>query len=201
MDTGPTDPREGVAELAEMLGLIRGVLADGSISSAEATHLTCWVQAHPSVVARWPGNVLTQRLTEIFRDGRMDARERARLSDLLARIASNSTGASSPAFSTETDLPLSRPAPVVRFEGRTFVLAGEMRHGPHSACAREITELGGRCDRSVSRRTDYVVIGGSAAGDWFQTGFRDVLDDVVRYRARAVEIAVISEDHWVRALP
>lgn len=53
----------------------------------------------------------------------------------------------------------------------------------------------------MSRRTDYVVLGGLAAGDWHQLGFASEVDDAVRLRARGAAIAIISEEHWAQALP
>jgi len=104
-------------------------------------------------------------------------------------------------FRVATDLPLTRPEPEVVFEGQTFVFAGEMAYGPTHACEREVQERGGMCDRTVNRRTDFVVIGSLAADDWRQSAFGGLVDEVVQYRARGVPIAVITEDLWVAALP
>jgi hypothetical protein len=62
-------------------------------------------------------------------------------------------------------------------------------------------ELGGTCERTVNRRTDYVVIGALAANDWSQSAFGALVDEVVQYRSRGVPIAVITEEHWAAALP
>ena len=105
------------------------------------------------------------------------------------------------AFRLATDLPVTRPPPDVVFEGQTFVFAGELSYGPTHACEREVSDLGGVCERLVNRRTDYVVIGALAASDWSQSDFGSLIDEVVQYRARGVPIAVIPEEHWTAALP
>ena len=102
--------------------------------------------------------------------------------------------------SASADLPLTQPPPEVIFEGQSFVFGGEMAYGPIHACEREVRERGGLCERTVNRRTDYIVIGGFAAADWAQTDFGHLIDDVVQYKERGVPIAVITEDHWVNAL-
>jgi len=180
--------------LAEMVGLVRGVVADGVVSSDEATRLSEWTRANPEPAARWPANILARRLGRIFADGRVDARERDRLAALLAQLAANG-------FPLATDLPITRPEPEVVFEGQTFVFAGELAYGPTRACEREVLELGGTCERTVNRRTDYVVIGALAASDWAQAAFGTLVDEVVQYRSRGVPIAVITEEHWASALP
>jgi hypothetical protein len=186
--------------LAEMMGLVHGVVADGAVSSDEASRLSEWTRANPETAARWPANILARRLGRIFADGRLDGRERERLGALLAQIAQNPE-AIGRGFPLATDLPITHPAPEVIFERQTFVFAGELAYGPTRACEREVMELGGTCERTINRRTDYVVIGALGAADWSQAAFGALIDEVVQYRARGVPIAVITEEHWAAALP
>ena len=186
--------------LAEMIGLVRGVIADGVVSSDEAEHLAEWTRENPEIVTRYPGNILSRRLERIFMDGRVDRRERKRLASLLSQLAENPAGLGG-GYQLATDLPITRPEPEVIFEGQTFVFGGEMAYGPTHACEREVHDLGGVCERMVNRRTDYLVIGSLAAYDWCQTDFASLVDEVVEYRTRGVPIAVIDEQHWTAALP
>jgi len=183
-----------------MVGLVRGVIADGRVSQDEAQRLSEWARDHPHVATRYPANLLSRRLERIFMDGRVDAAEKRRLGSMLAHLAVNPGGLAA-GFSLATDLPLTHPQPDIVFEGQTFVFGGEMAYGPTHACEREVTELGGMCEHTVSRRTCYVVIGALAAADWSQASFGPLIDEVVRYRGRGVPIAVVSEEHWAAALP
>ncbi len=184
--------------MAEMVGLVRGVIADGVVSKDEADRLARWTREHADVATQWPANLLARRLEQIFRDGRVDSRERRHLAAVLSQLAANPSGLG---FRLANDLPLDCPEPEVEFEDRTFVFAGDMAFGPRRACEREVEELGGRCEQSVTRRTDYLVIGGIAALDWAQEGFGGMIDEVVQYRARGVPVAIISEERWIEALP
>lgn len=186
--------------LAEMVGLVRGVIADGAVTSVEAEHLGQWARDNPEIATRYPANILSRRLERIFLDGRVDRRERRRLASLLAQLAENPAGLAG-GFRLATDLPITRPMPEIAFERQTFVFAGEMAYGPTHACEREVLDLGGMCERVVNRRTDFVVIGALAAGDWSQSSFGPLVDEVVQYRARGVPIAVVTEEHWAAALP
>ncbi len=181
-----------------MLGLVRGVIADGAVSEDEARNLARWTRENADIATRWPANLLARRLEQIFRDGRLDARERRYMASVLGQLTENPTGLG---FALATDLPVDRPEPEVVFEGRIFVFAGDMAYGPRRACEREVVELGGECERSVTRRTDYLVIGALSATDWAQEGFGGMVDEVVQFRARGVPIAIISEEHWAEALP
>jgi len=186
--------------LAEMLGLVRGVIADGRVSEEEAQRLSEWTRDNPEIATRYPANLLSRRLERIFMDGRVDGKERNRLGSMLTQLAENPSGFGG-GYPLATDLPITRPAPEVTFEGQTFVFGGGLAYGPTHACEREVLELGGMCEHSVSRRTDYVVIGDLAANDWCQLSFGGLIDEVVQYRSRGVPIAVITEEHWANALP
>jgi len=183
-----------------MVGLVQGVVADGIVSSGEATRLSEWARANPEVAARWPANLLARRLERIFTDGRIDSLERKRLRAMLSQLVANPEGLGR-GFPLATDLPITRPEPAVVFESQTFVFAGEMAYGPTHACEREVQELGGSCERTVNRRTDFVVIGGLAAADWCQAAFGSLMDEVALHRSRGAPIAVITEELWVEALP
>lgn len=185
--------------LAEMVGLIHGVIADGHVSEAEAQRLAEWTRAHPEVATRYPANLLARRLERIFMDGKVDARETERLVSMLAQLAENPSGLGGGA-PLATDLPTTVPAPDIVFGGQTFVFGGAMAYGPLHACEREVIERGGMCEQAVNRRTDYVVIGALAAADWAQSAFGGLINEVVAYRSRGVPIAVISEEHWTGAL-
>ena len=97
-----------------MVGLVRGVIEDGVVSSDEAEQLSRWTRDHPEISTRYPANILSRRLERIFLDGRVDGRERARLEALLQQLAENPAGLGG-TFRLATDLPLTRPPPDVVF--------------------------------------------------------------------------------------
>lgn len=184
--------------IAEMLGIVRGVIADGAVSADEVQNLVAWARENPDVARQWPANLLAKHLEQIVRDGRVDSRERRRLAALLLQVGQDPAGMT---FALATDLPIDRPPPPIEFEGRTFVFAGEMAYGSRRGCEREVTELGGTCERAVTRRTDYLVIGSISASDWRQRAFGSMVDEVAQQRARGARIAIVSEEHWAAALP
>ncbi|MEQ8330753.1 MAG: BRCT domain-containing protein [Longimicrobiales bacterium] len=183
--------------LAEMMGIVQGVIADGRVSEEEAQRLASWARANPEIARRWPANLLARRLEQIFEDGRVDGRERKHLAAILGQMA-RTPGALA---DLSTDLPVDDPPPPVVFEGQTFVFAGELAYGPTRACEREVVDLGGECERAVTRRTDYLVIGSIGAEDWRQQSFGRQVDQVVQQRARGATMAIISEETWAAALP
>jgi hypothetical protein len=63
----------------ELIGVCRGVIADGRVDEQEAIFLGQWIENHREIADRWPVNILYARLVEMLRDGIMSESERAEL--------------------------------------------------------------------------------------------------------------------------
>ncbi len=192
--------RRAERDVSEMLGLVKGVLADGVVTEPEAVLFGDWLAQHPDAVEQWPVNVLKARLDRIFADGKVDERERRDLAQLLESIVGGEAGIVA-GEDAATELPLDHPPPEITWPDSVFVFTGKFAFGPRAKCERHVVELGGLCERGVTRRTDYLVIGTFASRDWVQTSFGRKIEKAVRYRDKGVPVAIVAEDRWADALP
>jgi NAD-dependent DNA ligase len=99
-----------------------------------------------------------------------------------------------------TELPLDRPPPQISWSGSIFVFTGKFVFGPRSACERQVTSLGGHAEKSITKRTRYLVLGTFASRDWIQTSFGRKIEKAVEYRDAGVPLAIVGEDHWATSL-
>lgn len=183
-------------DITEMLGLVKGVLADGTVSEVEAQLLQDWAKAHPDVAHHWPGNRLVERIEKIFRDSRVTADEREDLHSLLQEMVGGEAGVLV-GSSTSTQLPLNNPQPTVEFEGRVFVLTGRFAYAPRKACEEEVIRRGGKPEARITQSTNYLVIGTFGSRDWIQSSHgRKIEAAVVLRDQKKLDLAIISEDHW-----
>lgn len=187
-------------DLAEMLGVVKGVLADGVVTTQEVEHLRSWCEAHPDVATKWPGSALVRRLERIFADGVVSPGERDHLSELLADLVGGEAGVVL-SSSTPTSLPLDDPPPLIEVPDRVFVFTGRLAFGPRDACCDETRKLGGWTEDNVTQRTDYVVIGTFGSRDWIQSSHGRKIEKAVEYRdKKGLDLHIIGEDHWARAI-
>jgi len=197
-----------MGDVVRMLSRVRGVLADGVVTDAEARSLTAFVRANPDVTQGWPGDVLLRRLQAIFEDGRVDEEEREELSLLLNRIleeageqgtaAGGSAAAGAP---TGPPLPLDDPPPILRFSDRTFVFAGPMASGSLGRCHLQVVRLGGRYATTVGPDTDALVVGSFPDRGWEATSMGEEVRQALALREEGRQIAIVSEEEFIRALP
>lgn len=190
--------------VAELLGLVRGVLVDGEVSEGEARALRGWLEANPDLAGTWPVNVLAARLERIFADNVVDEDEREDLADLLKQMVGGGEKSSYGIIrqhSVSTTLPLDEPPPSLKFKGLVYVFTGKFAYGTRNACEEAVVALGGRCGSSITQKTDVLVIGTFGSRDWVQSPYGRKIEKAVAYRQNGVPIAIVSEDHWAAALP
>ena len=115
-------------DISELLGLAKGILADGQISEAETVLLDEWVQSHPERVTCWPCDQIAGRLRTVLADGIIEDEERSDLAELLAQLVGGDAGIID-GDNAATTLPLDRPPPSVVYPSRLFVLTGKFAYG------------------------------------------------------------------------
>jgi NAD-dependent DNA ligase len=183
-----------------MLGIVKGVLADGVVNEAEAALLNDWATQHPDATEQWPVNIIKERLDTIFVDGKVSTAERRDLAELLESVVGGKAGIIA-GKDAATDLPVDRPPPTFVWADATFVFTGKFAFGPRTACERAVVKLKGAYERSVTKETDYLIIGTFGSRDWVHTSFGRKIEKAVEYREAGAPLAIAAEDHWVSALP
>ena len=191
--------RRAERDLCELLGLARGLLADGTVTETEAALLRDWVARHSDAVDHWAVRTIRDRLMTHFEDGVIDDAERADLKTLLDRLVSGELSAVSDTDAATT-LPLDQPPPAMEWLDMTYVFTGRFAFGPRRDCERQVQKRGGICESNVTRRTSFLVIGTFGSRDWVHSAFGRKIEKAVSYREAGAALHIVAEDHWVNAL-
>jgi hypothetical protein len=186
-------------DICELLGLAKGLLADGVVTDSEAALLRDWVGRHPDACDVWPISALYQRLHRAFADGVIDEAERLDLAELLESLVGGKAGVIA-GTDAATELPLDRPAPTIIWRASVFVFTGKFAFGPRKDCERRVKNLGGECEPAITQRTNYLVVGTFGSRDWAHTSFGRKIEKAVSYREAGQRLALLSEDHWAESL-
>jgi hypothetical protein len=105
--------RRKARDRSEILGAIRGIVADGYVGDQEIIFLGKWLLTNSEFLETWPFNRLMSRIGDILADGRIDEDERESLHELMLEI----TGGALETFENKsTTFPLTRPMPQVVFD-------------------------------------------------------------------------------------
>lgn len=182
----------------ELIGLCRGLLADGVLTSEEARFLKTWVEGNAQFSANYPFNVVYQRLSDALADGVLDDEEERDLIDLCLRLSGNEhvTEPTVQAAAASSSLPLDRPEPTLVFPQATFVVTGVFNYGTRAQVSEAIQSRGGLVRPSVSKKTVYVVVGTLGSEDWMHSTFGRKIEQAANLRTEGHPIAIVSETHW-----
>lgn len=180
-----------------LIGLSKGLLADGRIDPSEAQALHQWLtQARAS--SRHPVILnLLSRVDEMLADGMLDQDESSELLATLRQVAGEPSEFGEVAKSAS--LPLCRPKPELAFSGRTFLFTGTCAFGTRAQCQDATERLGGINAKSVTKTLNYLVLGSYVTDSWAHETFGRKIEKAMEYRSNGMPLAIVSEEHWASA--
>jgi len=184
-------------QIDELIGLARGIAADGSLNQAEAEFLQKWLAANADVSEHPIVRTLYDRVNEALRDGVLDDEESADLLQTLNAFSDRDFELGEVLKSTT--LPLCHPAPPLTFTDVTYCFTGTFNYGQRKFCEAAVTERGGTC-ASLSHKTDVLVIGLYATESWKHSSFGNKILKAAEMRDAGIPIAIVSEEHWTAYL-
>jgi NAD-dependent DNA ligase len=180
-------------QIDELIGLARGLIADGKITQDEAEFLRDWLSSNAGITQQPLLKTLYRRIADMLADGTFDDEERRELLDTL-RTFSGGRSEIGEALKP-TNLPLCDPAPTVVFADRRFCFTGTFMFGQRKVCERAVLDRGGTCG-SLNRSTNFLVIGAYATESWKHSTFGLKILKAVEMREKRIKIRIVAEEHW-----
>ncbi|SME96620.1 BRCT domain-containing protein [Desulfovibrio gilichinskyi] len=181
----------------ELIGLCRGLLADGVVVEAEARFLLNWIDEHDTCLCHWHGRILKERLEEYLADDVWTEEEQENFCELARKVVGvESVEGEAIPRSGATTLPLTIPEPSMVFENEIFVVTGKFATGVRNKVADMITSRGGEVKSGVSKLVDYLVIGDLSSPNWKHSSYGRKIEKAIDLRDQGSEIYIVSEEHW-----
>lgn len=184
-------------QVDELVGLARGVAADGDLNVAEVEFLQKWLAANLAVSDQPLIGTLYRRINDVLADGQLDTEEKTLLLDTLNSFSSRDFELGEVLKSST--LPLCDPAPSLTFAGTNYCFTGTFIYGQRKACEAAVVDRGGRAG-GLGRKTDVLVIGAYATESWKHSSFGNKILQACEWREQGSPIAIVSEQHWTKHL-
>jgi NAD-dependent DNA ligase len=180
-------------QIDELIGLAKGIVADGAINHLEVEFLQKWLAANLHITNHPMVRALYQRVDEILSDGIVDIDEKNELLDTLNSLSARDfeLGESLKA----TTLPLCNPQPALTFPGQRYTFTGTFNFGKRNTCEKAVIELGAETG-PITMKTKFLVIGTYATDSWKHSSFGNKILKACGYRDKGVPISIVSEEHW-----
>ncbi|NRP70638.1 DNA ligase [Ensifer psoraleae] len=184
-------------QVDELIGIARGLAADGNINQAEVEFLQKWLVANSDISDQPILRTLYRRVNEILADGVADEDEKAELLDTLNRFSNRDFELGETLKATT--LPLCSPAPTLTFEGKQYCFTGTFNYGQRKHCEKAVVDRGASVG-GLNRKTDVLVIGVYATDSWKHSSFGHKIMNACEFRSKGLSISIVSEEHWVKHL-
>jgi NAD-dependent DNA ligase len=190
-------PRIMQRQIDEMVGLARGLCADGFINEAEVLFLQKWLAANAAISDQPLMRTLYHRVDEILSDGAVSADECDELMATLCAFSNSDFELGEVLKSAK--LPLCIPPPSVKFFRRQFCFTGDFGFGNRKQCQDAVIARGGEI-ANVTQKTDFLVVGTYATESWKHSNAGVKILEAVKLRESGFPIKLISESHWALAV-
>ena len=187
------DDRITSRQIDELIGLARGLAADGDLNHSEVEFLQKWLAANLAISQQPLIRTLYHRINAVLADGVVDEEEKSTLLDTLNSISNRDFELGE--VMKPASLPLCDPAPLLRFERQTYCFTGTFIFGQRKDCERAVAERGGSAG-SLTQKTNVLVVGAYATDSWKHSSFGNKILKASDWRDQGRPIAIVSEQHW-----
>jgi NAD-dependent DNA ligase len=181
-------------QIDTLIGLSKGLVADGSIDQAEAEVLLGWLVQSRIATSNPIVLNLLEKVSAMLEDGILDSEESAELFSILRLIAGDPSEVGE--LGRATTLPVDQPLPEVVFQERSFLFTGTCAFGTRRQCQEATEALGGINATGITEKLHYLVIGTYVTDSWIHENYGRKIEKAVQYRKQGVPLVIISEQHW-----
>lgn len=164
-------------QIDTLIGLSKGITADGKVDQAEAEFLMSWLVQNRQASENPLVMNLLQKVSAMLEDGVLDEEESIELLSILHKIAGESSEIDE--LAKTSTLPVNDPAPEIAFEGSSFLFTGTCVFGTRKECIQATEALGGIAAKSVNKTLNYLVLGTYVTDSWAHESFGRKIEKAV----------------------
>ncbi len=196
---------DGLIKMAsqELHGVLHGVLADNVVSEEEAIGLSGWLVSNDFLQGVYPYDELFSLISVVLADRRLDEFEadmlKAYFADFIdARESWNLNRDDLDALKKEICIPgICHMCPEITFAEKTFCFTGESPKATRMEIAIKIQNAGGIYHDTVTKKTDYLLIGSNGSQCWAYSCYGRKVEKAVGLRRAGLPIKIVHEnDFW-----
>ncbi len=183
--------------LNELIGIIKGIVADEKITDDEFAHIDNWINNNPHIADEWITSEIINRIKEIKADGIVTKEELDNLLPILKGLAGhtfNETGLAEGGVSeifSENINDFTHQDKVMCFSG-TFV------NGTRTVIENSAISYGAKIAKNISKKVNVLVIGTFISRDWRYTSYGKKIEKVLKLKKNGHDIIIISERQWIK---
>jgi NAD-dependent DNA ligase len=184
-------------QIDTLIGLSKGITADGKVDQSEAEFLLSWLAQNRQPIDNPVVINLLEKVSYMLEDGVLDFDESQELLHILRQISGESSEIGE--LAKTATLPINRPAPEVSFNQKVFLFTGTCAYGTRRQCHEATEALGGLIADGVTKKLDYLVLGTYVTDSWAHESYGRKIEKAMEYRDNGLPLVIITEEHWANS--
>ncbi|MCK9480161.1 MAG: BRCT domain-containing protein [Bacteroidia bacterium] len=184
-------------DLQTLQGLCHGILSDGIINEKEIFDLHNWLQENEHLNTYYPYDEIRSLILSIVSDHKVDEEEKLVLKayfNQFVKLHDKETGEQIKSETSDVSISgLCTSEPNVTFPGKTFCITGVLKRGNREELQKDIIKLGGIPTDSVTRKTDYLIVGDNGNPAWAFSCYGRKVEKALSMRKEGHTIMLIHE--------
>lgn len=189
--------------LQQLEGFIHGILADNIIDDIEIKRLKDWINGHDFLTGYYPYDEISSLLTSALSDKIITDDERNILKVYFSEFIDSKSSIKIDFDEIEnlkndyTVEGVCSVCPEIDFENKTFCFTGASTKATRKDFESLIPSFGGAFSKGVTKKTDYLIIGGNGNICWAYSCYGRKVEQAINLRKNGSKIMIIHEnDFW-----
>jgi len=191
-------------DLQTLQGICHGILADGIINEKEIRDLEKWLEQNTHLSTYYPYDEIRSLILSIVSDGIIEKEEILILKAYLNQFVNIENKEIAKQIDQETaDINISGHCtsdPNIDFDGKTFCVTGVLKSGNRSELENLISDLGGIPTKTVSKKTDYLIVGDNGNPAWAFACYGRKVEKALEMRKSGHQICLVHEFDFMDAV-
>ena len=185
------------SDLQQLQGIFHGVLSDGDLNDTEIFKLHEWLSENEHLNSYYPYDEIRSIVLSVVSDKKIDDEERMILMAFIKQFVELSNNDVKESIEKATaDINISGICaidPEISFQNKTFCITGIISRGTRSELQNAIKEKGGVPVNSISKKTDYLIIGDTSNACWSYACYGRKVEKALDLRKSGHNIILVHE--------
>lgn len=189
--------------IQQLQGLIHGMLSDNELSESEINRLSEWMDDNSFLKGTYPYDEIDSLLIDICKDGIITDDERSYLTAFFAnfidfKISYNINEFEIKELQNKYSIDgICAAGPEISFENKLFSFTGTSSKATRNEIAKTISDKGGLFNNNVTKKTNYLIVGGDGNPCWAFSCYGRKVEKAVTLRKSGSQIIIVHEnDFW-----
>lgn len=189
------------SDLQILQGICHGILSDGIIHEREIVELDKWLSSNSHLSSYYPYDEITSIITEVLSDGKIEDNEISLLKKYFNEFVILNDNELNEKIVEEVKHinigGICAVTPDIRFEENQFCFTGNSTKSSRSKIAEIIEEYGGKYVNSISKKTNYLIVGDDGNPCWAYACYGRKVEKAIALRKSGSNIVIVHEnDFW-----